>query len=178
MLTWLARKRVAVGGAYLLLVVLYAVPSAGRFWPGLLLGVFGEAVRTWASGTLRKNEALVMHGPYAWVRNPLYFGSFFLGWGVTWMAGNGWLILCFPVLFLPVYLRLITREEHFLQAEFPEQSPIYFRTVPRLLPGRRGPLPPQTGGWDLRRLMFVHREWGNWILLAAAAGWFYRGMCG
>ena len=49
---------------------------ARSFFVGLLL-------RAWASGHIRKNDALAISGPYAYTRNPLYLGSFILGLGFT-----------------------------------------------------------------------------------------------
>ena len=40
----------------------------------------------WAAGTIRKNRVLTTHGPYAFTRNPLYFGSFIIGIGFGVLA--------------------------------------------------------------------------------------------
>src|SRR5947207_6187061 len=53
---------------------------------GVLLVFFGLLVRSWAAGTLRKQRELATTGPYAFVRHPLYFGSFLM------MVGFGTLI--------------------------------------------------------------------------------------
>src|SRR5262245_25527256 len=56
----------------------------------LLFVVVGLMIRSWAAGTLRKQKELATTGPYAWVRHPLYFGSFLMmvGFGVLI---NDWL---------------------------------------------------------------------------------------
>src|SRR5262245_42939386 len=43
-----------------------------------ILILAGVAIRAWAAGTLRKQKSLAISGPYAWVRHPLYVGSFLM----------------------------------------------------------------------------------------------------
>ena len=50
--------------------------------------LLGEALRTWSSGTLVKNEVLTTEGPYALCRNPLYVGNFLIGFGGA-LFGHG-----------------------------------------------------------------------------------------
>jgi len=47
------------------------------FWVGLALLAFSCWLRIWASGHLVKNKVLTVTGPYAYVKNPLYIGTFF-----------------------------------------------------------------------------------------------------
>src|SRR5262245_47766090 len=56
---------------------------------GLLLVVGGVALRTWAAGTLKKNQALTMTGPYRIIRNPLYVGSFLMALGFCTLIADG-----------------------------------------------------------------------------------------
>src|SRR5688500_18041734 len=70
--------------------------TRGWFWAGFALVVFGEWVRMWAAGHLVKNKVLTVTGPYAYVKNPLYIGTFLCMAGFAIMAkGNpaqsGWL---------------------------------------------------------------------------------------
>jgi protein-S-isoprenylcysteine O-methyltransferase Ste14 len=168
----LARKRVFLGTIYLLVVVILPAPRANLWWIGLIIATFGELVRTWASGYLFKNETLARTGPFSIVRNPLYFGSFFLGWGMTLMGGQPILILAYPIIFLPLYVRRIEQEELTLVETFGDEARAYFASVPRLLPRLSG-WRPAAVVWDIRRVVYVHREWGNWILLSLVAGWFW-----
>ncbi len=43
--------------------------------------VAGCALRSWAAGYLLKGKRVAVGGPYAYVRNPLYLGSFIIGIG-------------------------------------------------------------------------------------------------
>ena len=66
-----------------------ASPTPGPFWLGILLIVVGLSVRAWGVGYLVKTERLAIHGPYAYVRNPLYLGTLWVGCGFSLMLG-GW----------------------------------------------------------------------------------------
>ncbi|MDP6959084.1 MAG: methyltransferase, partial [Planctomycetota bacterium] len=46
------------------------------FWPAMGLLVVGLSLRIWATGHLQKNQVLTVTGPYAYVKNPLYVGTF------------------------------------------------------------------------------------------------------
>jgi protein-S-isoprenylcysteine O-methyltransferase Ste14 len=138
----------------------------------LILIVAGLAVRTWAAGTLRKQQQLATTGPYALVRHPLYFGSFLL------MVGFGLLIqdpitLCVvagPVAWL--YWHAIKSEERKVASLFPTQWPAYARRVPRLIPYR--PAPISLSDWSLAqwRRNSEHRAWiGTAVALVAIKLW-------
>lgn len=172
MFDYIARKRVFIGTVYLLATLAVATPQARLYWLGLALALLGEGIRTWASGYLFKNEELAQKGPYSLVRNPLYFGSFFLGLGITFMAGQRWLILFYPLLFLPLYIGKIKIEERELENKFGELARNYFNRVPRLIPKLSNYCPP-TSAWNMERVLFTHREWGNWLSLAGFAAYFY-----
>src|SRR5258706_10485026 len=47
-----------------------------NFWVGLALIAASCWLRIWASGHLVKNKVLTVTGPYAYVKNPLYIGTF------------------------------------------------------------------------------------------------------
>ncbi len=172
MLDLLAKKRVFVGTIYLTIVFFFHYPNAAAWWLGFAVAFAGEGIRTWSSGYLFKNEQLATTGPYSVVRNPLYLGSFLLGFGLTLMGGNIVLVGLYPLVFFPIYLRKIEQEEGFLLEQFGEEVMAFFQRVPRLVP-RLSTYEPADHHWNLQRVIFVHREWGNWVLLAGFAGWFY-----
>jgi protein-S-isoprenylcysteine O-methyltransferase Ste14 len=49
--------------------------------PCIVLVALGCALRSWAAGYLFKGKRVAIGGPYAYVRNPLYVGSFLIGAG-------------------------------------------------------------------------------------------------
>jgi len=112
----------------------FAQPTTGRLAVGAALAAVGLLIRGWAAGTIRKDEDLTTSGPYAYTRNPLYVGSFFVGLGVT-LAGGHWI---WPTLFfafyLGVYRRTMSGETELLTELFGDRFVHYAENVPALLP--------------------------------------------
>ena len=94
----------------------------------------GLALRAWAAGSIRKDRELATTGPYAHTRNPLYLGSFILGFGVT-VAGGRWVFgVAFLLFFLLVYRATVLREDVELEERFGEPYRTYRAQVPSVLP--------------------------------------------
>lgn len=70
------------------LLVVTAKPRMDLFGLGLVIVMLGEGLRIWATGHLRKNQEVTTTGPYAYVKNPLYFGTFLLMAGFCLMANH------------------------------------------------------------------------------------------
>jgi hypothetical protein len=77
---------------------------------------------------------LATAGPYAHVRNPIYFGSVILGFGMVLIIGDRRLLIPCALTFQALYFGLIPAEEEFLGQKFPEEYEAYCRNVPRLVP--------------------------------------------
>lgn len=100
-----------------------------------MLLILGEVVRFWAAGCIHKDNVVATSGPYAFVRNPLYFGSFLLSLGYGALSGLRFVgIIGVFALFLVFHLAAIFTEEPSLKAAFGEPYLEYMRHVPRLLP--------------------------------------------
>ena len=113
------------------------------YFCGIGLVVLGEIVRFWAAGYIAKDAEIATGGPYAHVRNPLYFGSLILAIGYGLISGLGpWGVAATLALFLLFHLAAIFYEESFLTAKFGTSYLDYVRRVPRLLPS---PWPRTTG---------------------------------
>src|SRR3989442_13785310 len=98
------RWRVPLGFACAALFFLLARPRPLTLIVGAVIALPGLALRAWAVGCLRKNEALATDGPYAYTRNPLYLGSFLMGLGFTIAAVGLIFGARFGAPFLCVYL--------------------------------------------------------------------------
>ncbi len=110
---------------------------------GIGFVVLGEIVRFWSAGYIAKDAVIATGGPYAHVRNPLYFGSLLLAVGYGLVSGLGvWGVLFTVALFLIFHLAAILYEEKFLTAKFGQPYLDYVQRVPRLLPS---PWPRTTG---------------------------------
>ncbi|HUY36251.1 MAG TPA: methyltransferase [Pirellulales bacterium] len=103
---------------------------------GLLLVLWGLAIRSWAAGVIRKSKVLATTGPYRLCRHPLYLGSLAMMLGFCTILGSA---LDAGVVFGPVlmiYVLTIRREERRLAERHGETWWQYAATAPRLFPTR------------------------------------------
>jgi protein-S-isoprenylcysteine O-methyltransferase Ste14 len=132
---------------FLAIVVAFARPTPASILWGLALTMLGEFFRIWGVGyagqaTRTRNVGagmLVTNGPYAYMRNPLYFGNFILTSGAV-AALNAlmpWALLAYCVLFWIQYYFIIRLEEETLQAKFGNVYADYTAAVPRFWPALR-----------------------------------------
>jgi protein-S-isoprenylcysteine O-methyltransferase Ste14 len=103
-------------------------------WPGIALCFIGATIRFWASGYLRKDSRPAVGGPYAWVRNPLYLGTYLMALGTALAIEAWWLLAIGSVLFAAVYHYIILDEETKLKRIFGEPYLKYQTLVPRFFP--------------------------------------------
>ena len=132
---------------------------------GLLLVLCGLVIRSWAAGTLRKRRELATSGPYAWIRHPLYFGSFLmmLGFGTLIQDPLTLVVVLGPIAWL--YWQSVKTEERHISKLFPHQWTPYAASVPRLIPWR--PVRLQLGPWSLSQWLH-NTEYQAWIWSAIA----------
>ncbi len=103
-------------------------------WPGILLCFFGATLRYWASGFLRKDSRPAVGGPYAFVRNPLYLGTYLMAVGTALAIENGWLLGAVTVLFAIIYHYIILDEETKLERIFGTPYLTYKKLSARFFP--------------------------------------------
>src|SRR6266571_8541537 len=132
--TWMQRWRVPLGFACAALFFLLARPRPLTLIIGAVVALPGLALRAWASGYLRKNDALATAGPYAYTRNPLYLGSFLIGLGFTVSSGRLILALVFLALFAGIYVPVMRVESQTLADLFGENYRRYAEEVPIFFP--------------------------------------------
>ena len=133
------------GGIWTLLfvMILFMVrrPNSGQVIACLVLVVLGQVWRCWAVGFIGlyrgenvKARALATNGPYALMRNPLYFGNFVIGLGWSILAGLRGVML-FTVSFIVLYvIAIIPHEEAFLMEKFGRDYEEYCVRVKRFRP--------------------------------------------
>jgi len=120
---------------------------------GALFVALGESLRMWgvaAAGAATRRRSrdvtrLVTYGPFAWMRNPLYFGNFFIWSGFTIVAGLNWFLPIAVVVFAIEYTPIVRFEEAVLETTFGDEYLRYKALTPRWIPvapagGPRGPL--------------------------------------
>jgi protein-S-isoprenylcysteine O-methyltransferase Ste14 len=161
----LQRGRVPLGWIFAAAFLVFARPRPGSILGGATLVAAGAAFRTWASGHIRKREALAVSGPYAHTRNPLYFGSFLMAAGALVMGWNPWLAAAFLLFAVPVYHVVMRKEEEFLAGKFGAAFTAYERAVPRFFPRPHG-VAGGAGAFDWG-LVRRHGEWRTWLGAAA-----------
>lgn len=116
--------------AVLLIFNIHQFPT----WPGIVVCFLGASLRFWASGFLRKDSRPAVGGPYAWVRNPLYLGTYLMAVGTT-LAVEAWALLALvTILYAVVYHYIILDEETKLARLFGAPYLTYKKLVPRFFP--------------------------------------------
>lgn len=131
------RWRVRLGYPVALVYLALAHPSPRSMIIGGAIGVIGLLIRAWAAGHLRKHQALAVSGPYAFTRNPLYFGSVILAAGFVVVGKSIWagaVVAAYLILFYPAVMR---REEGELKAHYGEDFDRYASKVPLFWPALR-----------------------------------------
>jgi protein-S-isoprenylcysteine O-methyltransferase Ste14 len=112
----------------------FSTPTVQLLAIGAIVASTGLLVRAWAAGTLRKDEALITAGPYAFTRNPLFLGSFLIGVGSA-VAGGHWVWpAIFLLFFVGTYRPTMALETRALGELFPAEYDRYKSEVPAFLP--------------------------------------------
>lgn len=143
------------------LLVILARPTLYSVIAGLILVSIGEAMRIWAAGHLQRNEELTTSGPYAYLRDPLYFGRLFLllgfcvmGWGydlLLLLVGLG----IFFFQYMPrKYRKEMTRLERLFGEEYREYANNTKSLIPRFSPYQKAQKRP----WSFQLFWKVNRE--------------------
>ena len=137
-------------------LVLPGTTSPNRWVIGGLLILVGEAFRlagVAAAGTTTRRRSrnvknLVIHGAFAWSRNPLYNGNFLVWMGFVVISGVLWFLPIAMLLFAAEYSLIVRYEEGVLESTFGREYLEYKSCTPRWVPSR--PAEPVKGELDWR----------------------------
>ena len=112
-------------------------------WTGVVLCVAGLAFCIWARFTLGRNwsgvvtlkggHELVVHGPYALVRHPIYTGLLTMFVATVMVLGHVAGIVAAPFVFVSIWIKL-RHEEKLMLKQFPKEYAAYQQRVKRLVP--------------------------------------------
>ena len=157
---------------------------------GLTFILLGEGLRLWANsyvGHVKVNWTkrwrgdskigqLVTAGPYAFVRHPLYLGTFLIGAGFGIIAGNVWFNAAALGFFLVVYRRKMAQEERLLGSEIGSPYLVYQAAVPRWVPTLKRY--PNSQGCSSWQGIMASKEWKTliWVLVVVLALYFREEM--
>jgi protein-S-isoprenylcysteine O-methyltransferase Ste14 len=130
---------------FLILMILYSNPNIYSMLFGFVFVVIGEFIRIWANswaGSETRTTGgvggtfLVVSGPYAYVRNPLYIGNviIYFGLGIMSNAVFPYLQIIALTYFLFQYYEIVKEEESFLKTKFGDHYNDYCQKVNRFLP--------------------------------------------
>jgi len=123
---------------------------------GVVLVLFGFLFRVCARGHKEEKSSqgrsLVKDGPYALIRNPMYFGTLLIGIGTTAILFQFWTIFLFLAVFLLIYIPQVRKEEALLAAMFKEEYQEYSKVVPGYFPRIRSLL-------NLRKHLDLKLSW-------------------
>jgi protein-S-isoprenylcysteine O-methyltransferase Ste14 len=149
---------------------------------GILCALIAASLRTWGAAYLNSSvvkdasmhgDQIVAAGPYRFLRNPLYVGTFVHTFALALlMPPSGAL---FSIVLIGLFqLRLIAGEEAFLTAKLGEPYLVYRAKVPALFPALtpRVPASPTTPQWPQAFLGELYM-WGV-VIAFASVGWRYN----
>ena len=129
---------------FLVLMIIFAQPTPLSMAIGAIVVVVGELMRFWGvayAGSLTRVTGsvgapeLIVAGPFAYVRNPLYVGNItiYTGIGIMSNALWPWLVITAFCWFVFQYIVIVKLEEGFLAKEFASYAE-YRANVPRFIP--------------------------------------------
>lgn len=146
-----------------------------------LIAAIGAILRIWGTawlGTATVNRMqmhaghVVADGPYRYVRNPLYTGTWFTIAAVSFTMPASGAIVCL-VLVSIFLMRLVLAEESFLAAQLGDAYANYARTVPRLFPRIRTLVSPSGRRPQWGRAVLAETNPLGILLILAGLSWRY-----
>ncbi len=130
---------------FLLLMLIFQQSTPLTLIIGFAIALVGELIRfwgvSWAGSETRSTGGvggtfLIISGPFAYVRNPLYVGNIliYLGLGIMSFALFPYLQIVAIIFFLVQYYFIVKEEEKYLREKFKEDYKDYCKHVPAFLP--------------------------------------------
>jgi protein-S-isoprenylcysteine O-methyltransferase Ste14 len=135
------KPRFAVVYPFAIAMFVFATCDEHTIRNGIGYVIAGIMVRLWSNGYAIKNDKLTTSGPYAFVRNPLYLGSFLIAVGfalVLKIDALGPYDMVFDIVFILamayMYYQTIQKEQELLLGKFGEAFRKYLNRVPAMIP--------------------------------------------
>ena len=129
-----ARWRVRLSYPLAILVLWFSRPTPRSILWAAPLGLLGLIIRARAAGHLHKQKVLTVTGPYAYTRNPLYFGSAILALAAA-VATRSWISAAILGIYFALFYSIVMRrEEAELRQHHAASFEEYARAVPLFFP--------------------------------------------
>lgn len=130
---------------FLILMLIFQKSTPLSLIIGIAIALIGELIRFWGvswTGSETRTTGgvggtfLIISGPFAYVRNPLYVGNIlmYLGLGIMSFALFPYLQIIAIIFFLIQYYYIVQEEEKFLREKFKEHYKDYCKHVPAFFP--------------------------------------------
>jgi len=130
---------------FLILMLIFQESTPLTLIIGFVVALIGELIRfwgvSWAGSETRSTGGvggtfLIISGPFAYVRNPLYFGNIllYLGLGIMSFALFPYLQIVAIIFFLFQYYFIVSEEEKYLREKFKDDYKDYCKNVPVFFP--------------------------------------------
>ncbi len=129
---------------FLIVMFFYENANVWSLIIGFLIALCGELIRlwgvSWAGSETRTTTVggshLIISGPFAFVRNPLYVGNIlmYFGLGVMSYALFPYLQIVALLYFFIQYHLIVNEEEEYLRKTYGESYKNYVENVPRFFP--------------------------------------------
>lgn len=130
---------------FVLIMFLYENANIWSLIIGLIIAISGEFIRlwgvSWAGSETRTTGSvggtfLIISGPFAHVRNPLYVGNILMYFGLGIMSFSifPYLQIIALIFFFIQYHYIIKEEENYLSKTYGEDYQNYLNNVPRIFP--------------------------------------------
>lgn len=148
-------------GLGLILAAAFAIvanPTPITLFPAAVLVIIGVGIRLWASGFIIKNAELATHGPYAFVRHPLYVGNILIVFAFAAASGFWWPFLVVFSFLGFYYPTAIEYEDRKLATLFGNNWFEYAKHTPALLPNFSRRDRKFSGSWSLKKSLAGNLE--------------------
>ena len=130
---------------FLILMLIFQESTPLTLLIGFAVALIGELIRfwgvSWAGSETRTTGGvggtfLIISGPFAYVRNPLYVGNIllYLGLGIMSFALFPYLQIVAIIFFLIQYYFIVSEEEKYLLEKFKDDYRDYCKNVPAFFP--------------------------------------------
>ncbi|MBI5779514.1 MAG: isoprenylcysteine carboxylmethyltransferase family protein [Planctomycetes bacterium] len=153
--------RTRLRAIFIIILLVWAYPDINSILIGSIPIIIGQIIHFISAGYLVKQEKLITAGPYRFVRNPFYVGSFLVDVGLCLVTRNIYVAAVYlPIFYLIVINWRVGKEEGFLRTQFGARYDEYCRLVPRIIP-RLWParLAEPFGRFDWNLILKYREQW-------------------